>query len=201
VRVRFARTQLVSEPIASGIQTLTIGRSTTDGQEGDAMTTTHDASLTLDDLLEGSFHIAMVMTMIEGNHSSRPVTVLELQDEQLTFMVDITSPWVAAIEAGSAVVHVTVAEQAKNTYVALNGTATLTNSLPEIERLWNPAAGVFFDGKDDPNIRILHFQILDGEYWDGPSGRIGRAVAMLRAALGDNPAAAGTHGDVVGKVG
>ena len=37
--------------------------------------------------------------------------------------------------------------------------------------------------KDDPNVAVLRFDVSDGEYWDGPSGRLGSAVALLRAKL------------------
>ena len=63
----------------------------------------------------------------------------------------------------------------------------------DVERLWNPAAGAFFDGKDDPNLAVLFFDVSEGQYWDSPNGRIGALIALVRAAIGGDDKA-GDHG-------
>ena len=137
----------------------------------------------------------MLMTMIGERHSSRPMTVAAATDGRLDLLVETTSEWCSAIAAGEAVVHMTLSDVRANRFVALNGGASLSTDRAEIDRLWNPGAAAFFDGKDDPNLAVLHFDVDEGEYWDGPSGRVGSLIALVRAAVGGDEAA-GDHGPV-----
>lgn len=155
----------------------------------------NDTSKTLDELLE-DHTIAMLMTMIGDRHSSRPLTCAGIDESRMSFLVDASTEWATAVASGSAVAHLTVADERHNVYVALNGVATVTTDRAEIDRLWNPAAGAFFAGEDDPNLAVLHFDATDGEYWDGPSGMIGAAVSVIRVAVTGSPEAAGGRGDV-----
>ena len=140
--------------------------------------------------------IAMVTTMIGREHTSRPVACAEIHDHRLSFIASRESAWVEAVAAAAAIVHVTVADAASATYVSLNGTAIVVTDAEEIVRLWTPAARAWFDGPNDPDIVVVHFDVSDGEYWDGPGGRVGRAVAMLRAALSGDAEPLGTQGHI-----
>jgi hypothetical protein len=42
----------------------------------------------------------MIMTMIDGVHSARPVTCLEVREGRLSFLVSRATKWAAAIEDG-----------------------------------------------------------------------------------------------------
>jgi general stress protein 26 len=153
-----------------------------------------DADAPLGDLVEpGS--VVMVMTMIEGRHSSRPVTVAEVDRAYLRFLVDGSADWMRAITEGRAEVHATLSDNRKNTYLSLNGKVRTTADHDVIERLWSAPAGAFFDGPTDPNLAVLVFEVEEGSYWDAPSGRLGQAIALLKAALG-RPADAGDHGAI-----
>lgn len=161
-------------------------------------TESHDSSSDrqLDDLIGGGQTIAMVMTMVGGRHTSRPVTCAEVVDGRVSFLVSNEVDWVKDIAAGRAVVHVTVADESKNTYLALNGSAFLTQDREECARLWTPIARAWFEGPDDPTLGVLRFVVADGEYWDGPSGMIGKALGLARAVLTGDERAGGSHGSV-----
>jgi general stress protein 26 len=150
------------------------------------------------DLLTADPTIAMVMTMVGRHHSSRPVTCADVQDHRLSFLVSRQADWVEAIAESKALVHVTVSDDTHTTYLSLNGGAMVVTDPAEIVRLWSPAARAWFDGPDDPDLAVVHFDVSDGEYWDGPGGRVGRAVALLRAAFTGNPEAVGTQGQIEG---
>ena len=137
----------------------------------------------------------MVTTLVDGELSSRPMTIADVAGQRLGFLVDTTTEWSAAVAAGTATVHVTVSDVRHNTFLALNGTAEMSGERSDIERLWNPAASAFFEGKDDPDLAVAHFDVIEGQYWDSPSGRIGSLIAMVRAAVGGDEAA-GDHGPV-----
>lgn len=152
----------------------------------------------LTELLQGDMHVAMVMTMVGREHTSRPVACAEVHDHRLSFLVSRQAAWVEAISAAAAIVHVTIADDAHTLYVSLNGGAIVVTDPDEITRLWSPAARGWFDGPDDPDLAVVHFDVTDGEYWDGPGGRVGRAVAMLRAAFTGDGDDLGTKGRVAG---
>ena len=155
---------------------------------------TDDAAKPLADLFDGGDTV-MLMTMIGEEHSSRPMTVAAVDGDRLSLLVDTTADWYRAVASGTAVVHVTLSDVRHNEFAALNGTALVSTDRHEIDRLWNAAASAFFDGKDDPHLAVLHFDVEDGQYWDAPSGRLGSLVAMARAAIGGNEAA-GDHGSI-----
>jgi general stress protein 26 len=140
--------------------------------------------------------IAMVMTAVDGTWSSRPLTCLEVDHSFIRFLVDGTADWVADLLHGEATVHVTFSDPKQNTYVSLNGTCFVSADPAEVDRLWTAAAAAFFTGPDDPNIRVLQVDVTEGQWWDGPSGRLGQTVGLLRAAINDDPSMAGQHGAI-----
>ena len=156
---------------------------------------TPDAPKPLSDLLERPFFV-MLMTMIGNDHSSRPLTCIELDGDRLSFLIDHTTDWARAVADGRAVVHATVADERNNTWLAMNGEASIVRDQAEIERLWNPGASAYFQDQNDPSLAVLRLDVSDGEYWDGPSGRIGMAVQMLKAKLSDRPEEIGEQGPI-----
>ena len=163
---------------------------TTDGRQPKA------APKGLRELLARGPHTAMLMTMIDNEHSSRPVTIADCDDRCLMFLVSVSADWVRPITDVSTAVHVAVADERRNVYLALNGRCSIGNDDAEIDRLWTPAAHAYFKGPNDPDLVVLHFRVTDGEYWTGPSGGLGQVVAMFAAAATGNPSKLGDHGDV-----
>ena len=153
-----------------------------------------DAPKPLGDFFDGGDTIVF-FTMIDGRPSSRPMTVAGVAGGRLDMLVDTTADWYAAVSSGDAIAHVALSDVRHNEYAALNGTVTVTRDRTEIERLWNPGASAFFEGKDDPNLAVLHFVVAEGQYWDSPSGRIGSLLAMVKAAVGGDEAS-GEHGSI-----
>ena len=154
-----------------------------------------DPSRPLSDLVDGGTTV-MFMTMIGEDHSSRPLTISGIDGDRLSFLVDRGASWVGAVRSGAAAIHLTVADDRHNTYLSLNGDASLSDDRHEIDQLWSAPAGAFFDGKEDPQLTVLRVDVDDGEYWSAPSGRIGAALSMLRVAVTRDHGKAGDHGPV-----
>jgi general stress protein 26 len=118
-------------------------------------------------------------------------------------VLDHGDDWVKAIERGETVVHVTIADEHHNTYVAVNGRASVSTSFAERQRLWSAARDWFespegwFEGPDDPRLAVLTFDVSDGESWDGP-GRIGRAVDLMKAVLTNIEEPPDNQGQILG---
>jgi general stress protein 26 len=140
--------------------------------------------------------IAMVMTSVDGVWSSRPLACVDVDHSFVRFLVDASTDWVADLMRAEAAVHITFADPRQNTFVSLNGNSFISADRAEIDRLWTPAAAAFFRGPEDPNVRVLQVEVEDGQWWDGPNGRLGQAVGLLRAAINDDPSLVGDHGVV-----
>lgn len=157
------------------------------------MTDATDDTRTLEDALDGH-RFAMVTTSAPDGLTSRPLTLLEQDGPVLRFFVSASSEWVQQLTEPMGSVQVSFADPSKDSYVALQGRTGLSEDRSLIERLWNPAAGAFFEGADDPDLRVLECTIYDGEWWDGPSTKVGQAIGLLKRALGAGEA--GGQGEI-----
>lgn len=149
----------------------------------------------LDDAI-GDLRIAMITTQSPSGLEARPVTLIEQAGGTLHFLVSNTSDWVSAIESSPSAIGVTMGDTKGSQYVSLRGQGRVVKDKAEIERLWNPAASVFFDGPEDPNAVALLIEVEAGEWWDAPNGRIGQALAMVKAKITGDPEAVGEQGTV-----
>ena len=142
------------------------------------MTATPEQIETITKVIE-SARVAMVTTITEdGKLVSRPLALLErVFDGDLWFFTEDPSSKTDQVRANAAV---NVAVQADNDYVSLAGTATVSKDQTMIEGLWTRHAEAWFEnGRDDPNVALLHFHADSAEYWkiDSP-----RAVAAIKYA-------------------
>jgi general stress protein 26 len=153
--------------------------------------TATDTVRALDEVLEGH-RFAMVTTASPHGLRSRPLTLLDHEDAELRFLVSKETEWVQELTDPVASVQVSFADPGDNSYVALQGHAALRDDRELVKELWNPAASAFFDGPDDPNAVVLVCTIHDGEWWDGPSTKVGMAVSLVKRAItGDEPGHSG----------
>jgi general stress protein 26 len=67
-------------------------------------------------------------------------------------------------------------------YVAITGTASVTNDRAKIKELWSKADEAWWDSADDPSIRVLTVVPDDAELWKGPN-RLLAGAKMLAAAV------------------
>ena len=151
----------------------------------------------LREALDG-FRFAMVTTTSPAGLSARPLTLLDHDGGTVRFLVSKAADWVQGLAAGAgrAQVQVSFADPAKSSYVALNGVGSLSTDRELIEDPWNPWASAFFEGPDDPDVAVLEVAVTGGEFWDSPSGRVGRALAMAKAMVSHDPEASGDSGVV-----
>jgi general stress protein 26 len=94
-------------------------------------------------------------------------------------------------------VNVAYASPSKNSDVSVAGTARIVDDRAKIDELWSPAMKLFFpEGKDDPNLRLIHVQAESAEYWDGPGTLLGKALSFVLSAVQDEPSRLGDNGFV-----
>ena len=50
-------------------------------------------------------------------------------------------------------------------FASLRGTLTIVNDRETIDRLWNPIVAEWYEGKDDPKLALIRFDIEDAKIW------------------------------------
>jgi len=92
-------------------------------------------------------------------------------------------------------VTVAFADHGASDYVTISGEAMVSNDRAKIAELWTPFAKAWWDGPDDPQIRLVTVQPDNAELWEGPNKIVAYAVMLAAAATGTKPAV-GDHGAV-----
>jgi general stress protein 26 len=128
------------------------------------------------DLIE-NISVAMLTTLdAAGAMVSRPMSPLEMDGAgAIWFFTDVRSTKVEQL----AVAHLSFADLEKSTYVSISGRGEIYANHASIERLWTPFAKPWFpDGPESPNLALLKFLPDAAEYWDAPSSKMIRLLAM-----------------------
>jgi general stress protein 26 len=50
-------------------------------------------------------------------------------------------------------------------FASLRGTLTIANDRATIDRLWNPVVAEWYEGKDDPKLSLIRFDVEDAKIW------------------------------------
>lgn len=66
-------------------------------------------------------------------------------------------------------------------YLSISGQSTVSNDRDRIGELWNVFAEAWFDGPNDPDVRLLCVRPREARYWETP-GKLATIVSMIVAA-------------------
>ncbi len=151
----------------------------------------------LGDVVNKGTPVMLVTTGPEGL-DGRPLTCGSAEERTLRFLVDRTAAWMAELQEAGATAdgHLVVADPGHSRFVWANVTLTLAVGRGEVDALWSPAVAAFFEGPDDPNLGVLEVVGHSGQWWEGPGSALGRAVAITRAAVTQNPEPLADHGQL-----
>ena len=127
--------------------------------------------------------IAMLTTVaLDGSLHSRPMASQEQDfNGDLWFFTDKNSVKVDELEANNRV-NVAFVSPDDNRYISITGKAKLVLDQAKIDELYSPAIKAWFpDGKDDPNISLIHVDPDVAEYWDSPNSTFIQVAGFLKA--------------------
>jgi general stress protein 26 len=107
----------------------------------------------------------LVTKTSDGGFHGRPMEVAKVDDDGgLYFSASLNSPKIAEIDADNTV---GVFFQKAKQWVSLSGTAEVLRDRSLIDELWQESWKVWFpEGKQSPEIGIVHVKPTGGEYWD-----------------------------------
>jgi general stress protein 26 len=150
----------------------------------------------LDSLLDRG-RALMLMTAGPDGEQGRPLISGGVEGNTIRCLVNRTAAWMRLFDGGASVpVTIVVADQAHSTFVHARGHATVRSGRAEVDELWSPVTAAFFAGPDDPDLAILAVEADSGRWWSGPSGTLGRAVAVARAAIVNHAEAVAEQGQL-----
>ncbi|WP_075216227.1 pyridoxamine 5'-phosphate oxidase family protein [Mongoliimonas terrestris] len=142
--------------------------------------------------LIGKVKVAMMATHAGGDHMhARPMVATQKEfDGVIWFFTDKNSHKVDQVE-GDHRVLLTYADWDSQTYVSVDGTASIVEDKGTIDQLWQESLRTWFPkGKDDPNIALIRVDVDNAAYWDSPSSTMLHAYGYVKAALtGERPKA------------
>ncbi|QEW00893.1 pyridoxamine 5'-phosphate oxidase [Microbacterium caowuchunii] len=149
--------------------------------------TDEDDLKTLTQLIR-KFRFAMVTTMeTDGSLVAHPLTVQEAEfDGDLWFVIGKDAPAAQHLARNP---HAGVSMSSDDAWVSLSGTGRIVEDRAKLAELWKPALEAWFpNGKDDPNVGLLHFTADGAEFWHSPGSRIVHLVTLLtrRKIEGEN---------------
>ncbi len=142
---------------------------------------THDDLDDVWNLIEKA-NIGMLTTRHGADLHARPMGVKARRDEGVIYLLtDVNTHKDDAIRSDP---HINFAIHEGAKYLSLAGTAEVSNDRAKIRDIWSPAAQAWWDGPDDPNVRLLTLRPHEAHYWKTP-GKILSTIAMLAMASGE----------------
>lgn len=142
--------------------------------------------------------IAMLTTITpQGELHSRPMATQESEfDGHLWFLTRQSAGKVDEIRHGSNV-SLTFVNNDAHAFVALAGSASVSQDRQKIHELWHPMHAIWFPkGNDDPEISVIRVTAESAEYWESPGNALVRSYHLLKAAVTGDGTQAGEHGKV-----
>jgi len=118
---------------------------------------------------------------------SQPMTMLNTEhmneNKNLYFILKDTNDLVKAINSGRNHIGLSFAEPADSVYVSMSAHAQISTDAALIEKLWNPWAENWFEGKNDPSVRVLVAEAISAEYWNVTDNKVTQLFKVLNGSL------------------
>jgi len=141
--------------------------------------------------------VAILSTIHEDHIRSRPMATSDIDDEgNIWFFTNEYSPKVDQLNQNKNI-NLCYSDHDNNTYVCVNGTASVSTDHDKMKKLFNPMVKAFFpQGLSDPKLALLKVTPQHAEYWDSHSNMMVRFMGILGSALTDERYIHGDHGEI-----
>ncbi|WP_179993315.1 MULTISPECIES: pyridoxamine 5'-phosphate oxidase family protein [unclassified Acinetobacter] len=130
----------------------------------------------------------MISHMTESQEiHSQPMTMLNSEqmneDQNLYFIMRDTNDLVKAANTGRTQIGLSFAKPSDGIYVSISANAQISTDRILIEKLWNPWAENWFEGKDDPSVRVLIAEAESAEYWNVTDNKVTQLFKALKGGV------------------
>jgi general stress protein 26 len=145
----------------------------------------------LGELIENT-PVAMLTTLADdGALISCPMEALEMDcDGALWFFTDLRSDLGERLRR----INISFVDDQRGSYVSLSGRGEIAKDRERIERLWTMFdKASFAEGSTSRHLALLKFVPSQAEYWDAPSSRVVRLLALAASAVSGAPVGRAAH--------
>lgn len=120
-----------------------------------------------------------------GGIAPRPMTAIAEDDRApLWFFTSIDTELGKALDASAAMdAMASFAAKGHDLFATLSGRLVRDNDRAVIDRLWNPFIAAWFEGKDDPKLRLLRMDAAEAHVWLNENS----LLAGVKLLLGADP--------------
>jgi general stress protein 26 len=123
--------------------------------------------------------VCMLTTRFPGGLRARPVEARPDRDQHLIwFVTDVRGLKDDEIEQWPDVCLIFI-DHEENAYLSVTARAQVLEDHAKARAIWKKTDDVWWQGPDDPNVRVLRVEPSRAELWDGPASK---AVAMYEFA-------------------
>jgi general stress protein 26 len=127
--------------------------------------------------------ICMMTTQFDGGMRARPMEARPDKDAGVIwFLTDHRGLKDDEINDTPAVCLTFVYEKEK-VYLSISGEAFVAHDPDRARALWNEKQKLWWDGPDDPNLRVVRVEPEKAEMWDGPASSAVAAFEFAKARL------------------
>ena len=132
--------------------------------------------------------VGMLTTRFAGGLRARPVEPRCDRAEGVIFVVtDARSAKEHEIEANADVGLVVIDHKAK-AYLSITARSEVLDDHARAAAIWKKTDNIWWNGPDDPNVRVLKLLPSTAELWDGPSSSAVAAFELAKARVtGEKP--------------
>jgi general stress protein 26 len=138
-------------------------------------------------------HAALLITHGETGTDARPMAaVVRREDGAIYILANKGEDSDRQIQSDGDVV---LSFQNGASFVVVYGSAAALDDKQKIAEIWNAFDKAWWDGPDDPRIRLIQVTPNRAEYWESPGKLVTYADMLVSAATGKRPST-GEHGQV-----
>jgi general stress protein 26 len=139
------------------------------------------------DIIE-NVSVCMLTTRFPGGLRSRPLEARPDREQGvIRFVVDVRAGKDEEIEEAPEVGLTFIDDKAK-AYLSITAQAVVLDDHAMAREIWKKTDDAWWDGADDPNVRVLCIAPQTAELWDGPaSASVARYEFAKAFATGEKP--------------
>jgi general stress protein 26 len=144
----------------------------------------------------GAVHAGMLGIEGTGQHMQPMAHFPDREGRRLWFLTKAGTELYRAV-GGGGTAHFAIVSKGQDFHACMRGTLREQADRAKLDAIWNPIAGAWFDGKDDPELRMLALELKDAGVWASTGSSVVFAWEMVKANIGDGRPDVGVHNEVV----
>ena len=127
--------------------------------------------------------VGMLTTRFGGGLRARPLESRPDRGEgAIWFVTDARGAKDDEIEAAPDVCFIVIDHKEK-AYLSITGQASVIDDHAKAAAVWKKTDDVWWNGPDDPNVRVLRLVPVTAELWDGPANSAVAAFEFAKARM------------------